>query len=515
MKALFSLSFVKKKAKIRSILSKPLSAILTLVVVAGYIWSLSKMFTVTGSDIMDRDAMMIYTITNAMIMLIFVVIMLVQKKMSLFFVEDSYYMFIGPFSNRQILTYLILEDILPAIMMGMVTSFFTTIAMASMYQIPPVLFVLATLSVSIVMYFVTVMIDFFYLKKLITKRTSKAQIGILAILLLVLAGMMVWSIYQSGWDLRAGFMNFFIGDMFDWIPIFGWSRWALSAYVVGNTWLSVAIYAGLVACCIGLALIVINTKGYFYEQAIIDAEEFTKYYRAAMAGNTESVNQKVHESKVSFAEGAQALFSKNLLVAKKTRSIISMNEFAGIASMVGVMMFSGAPFILIMGMLVMYLSFIVSSESIKTDFKSPYTYLIPEKPLKKLMASIALPMLKTLIMATIAVVVPAIYLSVPLIQMGIALIVVFAVVMCVYASNVLAIRMLKTRTTMMIESAVRMASIMAMIAPAALGVWLAYLAGVDLTVLIYAGSILGSCLAVVVALIVFKMCSPMMNGTEY
>ena len=56
---------------------------------------------------------------------------------------------------------------------------------------------------------------------------------------------------------------------------------------------------------------------------------------------------------------------------------------------------------------------------------------------------------------------------------------------------------------------------MAMIAPAALGVWLAYLAGVDLTVLIYAGSILGSCLAVVVALIVFKMCSPMMNGTEY
>lgn len=118
MKQLIKLNATKKKAKIRDLFKSPLSAIFMILMIGGTAFSILPVFFSKQARLAE-DMFSVYTLLVIGFSFGLIVMILLQKRMALFFEEDSYYMFIGPFNNRQILGYAAFDSLLQSLLTGL------------------------------------------------------------------------------------------------------------------------------------------------------------------------------------------------------------------------------------------------------------------------------------------------------------------------------------------------------------------------------------------------------------
>lgn len=218
---------------------------------------------------------------------------------------------------------------------------------------------------------------------------------------------------------------------------------------------------------------------------------------------------------IRYKQKEGALSSKNWLILLKSRQFLTKGEliplFAGL-----VFCFSLKPnFYLYTGLLVFYLINTVSSSSITEELKNNYIYLIPGHPLKKLLNILVIPFGKTLLFCFLFLLPGALFLKASLTTFLLTFILLASLIAVFHSANVAALRLVKSRSNIMLESALRMLVIGASLIPSAL-ITLGFYA---LTGNINTSLIL---LVPVITLInllltsgIFYLCQGMMDGNAY
>ncbi|MGM0123034.1 hypothetical protein IGI37_000400 [Enterococcus sp. AZ194] len=512
MKQLTKLYFAKKKAKIRNIFSKPTSAIITLIVIAIMGVGLMPLFKKNDNPPLDGELVVIFSVVALVFMLFMFATFMLQSKQALFFEEDSYYLFIGPYTNKQILGYTLIDAVFQSLMCALVITGILFM-MAIQVCVLPIGYIVNLFLTNTLAYFLLIVFtQYIYLKDLIRGAKSQTRKYLVLAIVVAIVGFIVYNVLQNELKIDEAIRGFVYQKEFYYVPFIGWAKSAFDT-VDGNILGILIPYALFLACSIFLSILTVRAKGDFYEQAMIDAHDYSEYYKRAMAGKTEEANQKVVDSTVNYRPYAGAILSKNILVMKKTRKFFKTNDYFSIAMVVGMgALIANKSFILYVGFTIFYLIMNVGESALEEDLKNNYIYLIPDKAIKKLFYALLIPICKTLLMSIIMML-PSLFLVKPDMKEFLAgLVIVLSFVFVLYAGNVLSLRVMKTRSNQMINSTLRMFVTAAVLAPSVGIVYLLYKLNGDLTAAI-------NVLIPVTLLFNFGLsgailygCSSMMNG---
>ncbi len=228
----------------------------------------------------------------------------------------------------------------------------------------------------------------------------KAAYGIVVIFL----AMAVYTYLQEGLNLET-VSHFLHSDMIQLVPLVGWYIAAVHLLFVGATAVNVT---GTV--CYGLLLAIVLTaawrmkcQGGFYEDAMKFAEDYEEVLESRRQGNARmrlGKKEKLGRAAVRWrGRGASALFYRQLLEYKKSRYFLfDINTVVAILAGLGVSYLYqreggfGAlePYrALVVSAVAAYVIFIFTGFGGKwaKELKSPYTYLIPDSPFRKLIAA--------------------------------------------------------------------------------------------------------------------------------
>ena len=254
------------------------------------------------------------------------------------------------------------------------------------------------------------------------------------------------------------------------------------------------------------------------EQAVQDAEAVSDYVRKAKAngGASATAVQKVKHVKGEFPEGARAIFFKNLLIMRKTGNFLRKQDIM-ILVIYFVVSYVAVPegrFYMFCYMLILWLFSLLNDKELLGDLKNYQIYLIPESPLKSLYYAILPAYIKVAVIISTAIVFAGILNRMSLLSILQYLIMLLGYGMIFIAGTVLSVRILKTRSNVMLESLLRMLIILACAVPATIIGFLCYLFFQDLHVtmlVISAGTLV---LNFLVSALVIVACQGMMNGRE-
>ncbi|MGY3778387.1 putative ABC exporter domain-containing protein [Isobaculum melis] len=516
MNNLIKLFFTKKKAKLRSIFTKPVSGIFTLLLVAGYVSMFIPVFDTAGKEPIDAMMASIYIMLVLAMALIVCLMTLLQKRQALFFEEDSYYLFIGPFTNRQILSYGVVDSLFLSFLTGLICVALPMLGVASMVVLPLSYILLGILISTLIVFLFTIMAQYIYLKDLVreTKSQTKKIIGFAFIV--VIAGFLSYSYFTNGSDIKAGLMNFLLSKEFYYVPIIGWAKYALEGLIT-NDFLAILLGSGLlVALSVALSMLLVRIKGYFYEKAMIDAVEYSEFYKKAMSGEVvENEHKKHYEATIHYQKGEGAILSKSLLVLKKSRTIFTQQD---LMSLVGVFIFGFFVLTNVLtygGFVLLYLMNTSGTNTLIEELKMNYIYLIPGNPFKKLINTLIVPVVKTILLSMTMMAASYFMFDMKVMDWLAGMGIIVSFVFVFYAGNIVSIRMLKSRANKMLESALRMFVVLATCAPSAGLIWLIYhfTGNLMLNLAFLVPMLMGFNL--LISFLLIYACSSMMNGNAY
>lgn len=238
----------------------------------------------------------------------------------------------------------------------------------------------------------------------------KGAYGLVAIL--VVMGLSIY--WQEGLS-RESIAHFLNGDMIQLVPVIGWYIAVIHLLFTGATAVNVigtALYFMMLAAVLAAAFRM-KCTGAFYEDAIRFAEDYEEVLESRRQGNNGKRlgrRRKLHKARAVWkGYGAQALFSRQMLEYKKNKYFIfDMNTAAAVIAGAGIAYFyiseGGfgdfefmAPFV-VPGAAA-YLIFIFTSLNGKwaKELQSPYTYLIPDSPWKKMWYATAMQHIQNLV----------------------------------------------------------------------------------------------------------------------
>ena len=514
MKNLIKLFFIQKKAKIRSLFSKPTSAIATILALLLFAAMFYPLFNTKDKEPMDLLSFSLFTLLVLAISTGLNILTLFQKKKALFFEEDSYFLFVGPFSNRKILSYLSFSTLFDSLILALISVVFSMMIIANLVSLPFIYILFAFLLITLYTYGILLLLQFFYIKDMIQAKKGSTQrwIGfIICGILIIYTG---YSYFQGEFDFTKLFVNFTYTTDFDWIPILGWLKAAMFGLYQENIFITLlAITAFLLINSVFIVLLT-HVKGYFYEQAMIDAVDFSDFYKKAMAGEDVS-EKKLHDTTIQYKSLSGAIFSKNFLIMKKTHAFLSLQDFFSFIALTALSVLLNPDKYMFFGLLIFYLMNSVSNSTLTDDLKNNYIYLIPDKPIKKLYYSLLIPIVKTTIFTIMMILVGLFLVDITIVEIMIGLTLTLSFIPVFYAAVVLSIRVLKSRANKLVESGLRMIVILLIFLPS---VGIAYLS------FKFTGNLLQAVHTAVPILIIFNLllstltfyfCSPMMNGNAY
>lgn len=461
MSALQKLWFTKIKANIRNLFKKVSSAIFTIFMVLLYGGIFITLFFSDATSTLSANYMLnIHTVI--LVTLGFVALMVFsttfQKRKALFMQEDAFYLFSGPFSRKQVMRYLMAQTILQALLLGLISLYGVfLVGRAAIDGIGGLFYLMMVLVNTLVTFFFLVGSDYLYVLSITNQRYKNVARMIVVAILGVVAIIFVVTLMQSNFDFQNGLMNFLESPLFYIVPMFGWAKLALVSYVEAN----------YLFCLFGLALMVValgliyyfftSFKGEFYEKAMQDAETFTEFYKKAKAGKDVSLeNKKVRNVTMSFKEGAGAIFSKGMLEMKKVNGFVNIRDILTIIFyfVIAFMVNGGLGFF--MYMMVFWLFGAMQQSPLVEELKNYQIYLIPDSPLKKLIAVILPTLFKVATITTITMIGAGIFYQMGIIEIIQYLITIYGYIVVFIAASILAARILKSRTSAMMENMLKM-----------------------------------------------------------
>ena len=203
MKSLVLLYLLKLKGQIRNVYSKPGSAILTtlllLIYIGGFVMILlhpdMAMSMVNIANI--QMAIMIAIGFNALM----VGSVLMQKRSALFFENDSFYMFTGPFKRSQIMSFLMSGSILSSCMFGAISVLMLVFFGGGVgFTIPFLLLTFVLLS--LVTFFFVVMKDYIYLLAMQNEKLKNVGRLIVAMFVIIILAVFMIEAFQYDFHMK-------------------------------------------------------------------------------------------------------------------------------------------------------------------------------------------------------------------------------------------------------------------------------------------------------------------------
>lgn len=517
MNALIKLYLYKMKGQIRNVFSKPSSAIVTilllLIYVGGFVMILlnpDQMMSMVNIDSI-QTGIMIAVGFNA----IMIASLLLQKRSALFFENDSFYMFTGPFKRSQIMRYLMSSSLLSSVMFGGISALMLVFFGGGVgYTIPFIL--LCFVLISMVTFFFVVLKDYVYLLAIQNEKLNHVGKIVVILFALIVITLFGYVAYEQGFDMKLAGKVFLSSELFHLIPLFGWTKLALVSFVTGDMGM-VALGAALIlAACVIVFIAMSRYKGDFVERAMQDAQEFTAMYKEVRAGKRSSMNdQKIRGVKGEFKEGARAVFSKNILMMKKTNDFIRMQDIIILAVYLILTLVLDMGFFFFCYMLVFWVFSVVQTSDFMRDMNNYQIYLIPDSPLKKLWYAIAATLMKLWITLTVCIIAAGL-----IFQMGLWDILQYLFMICGYAfifiaATVLSLRVLKSRSNMMVENMLRMLIVLLCSIPSVLVILPMILMNATLTLqMMNVITIVNLAANFIISFAILYFCKGMMNGRE-
>lgn len=470
MSALTKLWFLKIKSNIRNVFKKPSSAIFTVLMMIIYGALFASILFMDKTQI--TAGMMIDVHMSILIVLGFLALMIFMtifsKKQALFFETDAFYLFGGPFTRKQVMQFLMSQTIMQSLLLGAVSLFsfaFTggEVAFSGWFYIAIVLVN------AVLVFFFSLLNDYVYILSITNKKYKNIARAIVVSLLALVVIILGITLVQSNFDINNGLLNFVESPLFYIVPMFGWAKMVFIGMVESSV---VMIFSGLALLLLALMILYYfftSFKGDFYEQALQDAIDFTAYYKKARAGKDVSKEfRKVKQVQGSFKEGAWAIFSKGMLQMRKVNGFLSLGEVATIGFYFIITVLIDGGFGFFVYMMVFWLFGTLQQSSLQEELKNYLIYLIPDDPLKKLIAVILPTLLKVCIVSTVAMIAAAIFYGIGVIEAIQYLITIYGYIMVFVSASVLATKILRSRNNAVMENMLRMLVIIVCSLPGAI-----------------------------------------------
>lgn len=515
MKSLVYLWYLKLKAQVRYYFRKISTAILSifLILVYGGIFLLS--FLSCNNQPMEASPQLS---TAILIVVGFLALMLfstlLSPKKALFMGEDAYFLFSGPFSRKQVLSYLSFQTLTQALMIEFfVIYMFSATSIGLSYHW--MFLLLLIISAYLIILSFLILTDYVYLLSIGDKKYKKIPYFIFAVFAIFILAVLSMTYMQTG-DIQTLFINFIDSSMFYIIPLFGWLKLVLMSYVEGQ----------YLYCLLGIALLLIGFiisyfllvtyKGDFYEQALSDSLELSKLTKEARKGRTNLINTSKIKKEVNgvFKDGAYAILSKNVLLMKKTNQWITKNDLMvlGIYTVVTIITDIGFGFFIYM--LVMYVFATLQQSDLYNELQNYHIYLIPDRPMKKLIAVILPTFIKVVITSAISLIIVGLYYHVSLLELINYCVILLGYISIFISSTVLSLRLLKSRSSQVFENLFRMLLMVICSIPSALLIAFVLAKGNTSPWVMFLLSYSSIIMNFVISFIVLYFCKDMMNGRE-
>ncbi len=457
MKALVYLFLIKQKAMVRKIFSRPSSAILTLLGIAFFIF---LMVSVSQQQQQLSALMNVQSVSGWMMLycgylLLLLTVMILQKRTAIVTRDDAQFIFAGPFTRRQTLGFLLVQTVQGSLLYAVIAVLYMLLLMSVNVVLTPGL-VMALIAGSLLMfYFVFALITWFYFWEMVNPHARKVKLGLLAALLLAIALIALRNVAAGG-SMETVLIRFVSDPLFNWIPVFGWCKTALVSLVEGNLLFCIAGLGATLALCGGLTWMILNVKGDFYEKAMQDAEWISDLRQKMRRGQSQNGTQeKIHAvGRFSFGAGAAALISKNLLILRKTRRLLSLQEIVLIALYLGISwMGQGYDFYQFFILIVIFTS--ATTDQISRDLRVFYLYLIPERRLKKMLALTVPSMLHMSAVVVASLILCPLIFGVGWGEVAGSALLLFGYSWLFLCASLFCLRILKSRSTMLMEQLIK------------------------------------------------------------
>ncbi|WP_100065045.1 putative ABC exporter domain-containing protein [Miniphocaeibacter massiliensis] len=516
MTALQKLWFNKQKGIIRNLFRKPSSAIFTVFIVLFY--GVSFVSTLFFKDTIANTAN--FDVQNTiMIILGFTALMmmftLLSSRKALFYDNDAFYLFSGPFSKKQQMKYLMANIALFSVLYGLL-SLFLGIMSFSNIKFAPLMLGITFLVVFMINFCFMLLIDYLYIIQICYSKFKNISKIVGGLFVVAIAIPFVIQIIQNSMDFNEAFKYFIMSEMFYFVPIFGWGKLAMVSFIEQNY-----IFTALGLLLLAIISLIIyflftNFKGNYQEKALSDAVEFSEYRKRIKAGdNSTSTKVKKKNLKNSkFLKGAWALLSRTILELKKTHQLVSFQDIIIIVAYVAIGAFSGS-FGMVVYMLVLYLFVSPQNQGLKKEFENYMIYLIPDSPLKKLIAIILPVIVKTGVSSILAVVISGIILKENIYNIIFYAITFLGFAFLTTSSTVLALKIFKSRSNQVLEGLLRMLIIAICFIPSVVVIVVMILptmkAGINIMNLITYVPLVMNFL---ISFLILFICKNMLNGKE-
>ncbi len=519
MKSLLYLSMTKWKGTIRNQFRSISSAILTIFMVLLYGGLFVAVFLIP-SDAMSEVMNMQFNTALLMglgVLALLCVTVLMNKRKALVYDTDAFYLFAGPYTRKQINGFILVQTWFQSAIYGLICSYVTAMmSFGSGFTVSMMLFSLVIYW--LIMAFFLTLTDYIYLWSLVKKKHEIWNYVVVLLVVFSAAAVFFLSVQRTGYDLKNGYMDFALSQEFYMVPFFGWGKWAINAFSQGNY---VSMLWGillLVGCNLVLGILFLHFQKDIVEQAVEDAQSVSDYMRKVRAnkGNSIMDTKKVKGIKGEFPEGAKAIFYKNMLMMRKTGNFLRKQDIFVIVLyfVISYVCMPGHRFYMFCYMMMIWMFGLMNDAELLGDLKNYQIYLIPEKPLKKLFYAVIPAYLKIGIILGTAIIFSGVLNRMPVLDIVQYALMLLGYAMIFLAGTVLSVRLLKSRTNVMMENLLRMLIILVCAIPSSVLGVLCYFIFRDLNMIVMVTSIVTLVLNFGVSILIMVACQGMMNGKQ-
>jgi hypothetical protein len=444
--------------KIKRAFSSVVSIVITILAVLGFGISFVMAFRL-NRPIVDRIAA--ETILAGVLLMIGVIIYnsFLARDNGILTMADANFLFTGPFEKKTVLAYILIASAPASILTGFFMCFYFPFLLGPVLTVSKFLVVLLIIS----LLFGCIFLSYYYLyvvdvdKPGLKKKVRKIFFAFLGVLVFVFIILLV----NTGFNVKDTAQKFFTNSWYNWVPLFGWAKWAISSLLNGNIIYGfIPATALLVITNTVLCLALYNVKSDFYEKTLEDSANLQKLLDEIKTNGSADVRSvaklKKKASPIRFNQGAAAIYSRQMLESNKLNLVSKCRElFLGLFYIA-----FGAIFGLEFNFILLMIGFGALSMSLNDswhrDFKKPYVFLIPASSFSKVIYSVLPGLIKTLISGSITITIGALVYRVNPVNI-ISYILIFAsfVVLFIFA-EVLTYRLIGSGSSVMAVTFMRM-----------------------------------------------------------
>ncbi len=272
----------------------------------------------------------------------------------------------------------------------------------------------------------SLMVLFYGSEKINAKGRKVAEIAMYILIgMFILLGVMVY--FQKGLSIESVF--YYLGmDAVQMVPIVGWYIGLIHLIFAGPTLVNciVSVLYILLTLILTVAAVKMKCTGEFYEDAMQFADDYEELREKKSNGEVARLGRKEKFKKASVTYkggGAKALFYKQLLEYKKSTLFFFDSTtliMLGLGAFIGLMWSQSMQEIkdFVLPMAMGYTVFCMSAVAGKwgKEIKSPYTFLIPDSPMRKLWYATVLEHIKAAVSGAALAIPLGIYIKVAPLQ---------------------------------------------------------------------------------------------------